>query len=77
MINYSENHENVILGEYYEIKLGMQLSSEEDPCDSKKYNKLKVLPFGQFENSLGDGLWILHFLLFNFNLTEDLFFCSI
>ena len=36
MINYSENHENVILGEYYEIKLGMQLSSEEDPCDSKK-----------------------------------------
>ena len=62
------------MGEYYEIKLGMQLSSEEDPCDSKKYNKLKVLPFGQFENSLGDGLWILHFLLFNFNLTEDFFF---
>ena len=55
MINY-ENHENVILGEYYEIKLGMQLSSEEDPCDSKMYNKFKVLPFGQFENSLGDGL---------------------
>ena len=63
------------MGEYYEIKLGMQLSSEEDPCDSKMYNKFKVLPFGQFENSLGDGLWILHFLLFNFNLAED-FFCS-
>ena len=45
MINLSENHENVILGEYY-------------------------------ENSLGDGLWILHFLLFNFNLAED-FFCSV
>ena len=26
----SENHENVILGEYYEIKLGMQVSSEEE-----------------------------------------------
>ena len=25
----SENHENVILGEYYEIKLGMQVSSDE------------------------------------------------
>ena len=26
----SENHENVILGEYYEIKLGMQASSKEE-----------------------------------------------
>ena len=26
----SENHENVILGEYYEIKLGMLVSSEEE-----------------------------------------------
>ena len=25
----SENHENVILGEFYEIKLGIQVSSEE------------------------------------------------
>ena len=65
------------MGEYYEIKLGMQLSSEEDPCDSKKYNKLKVLPFGQFENNLGDGLWILHFLLFNFNLTKGLLLFNI
>ena len=31
----SENHENVILGEYYKIKLGMQLNSEENPCDLK------------------------------------------
>ena len=26
----SENHENVILGEYYEIKFGMQVSSKEE-----------------------------------------------
>ena len=26
----SENHENLILGEYYEIKPGMQVSSEEE-----------------------------------------------
>ena len=26
----SENYENVILGEYYEIKLGMQASSKEE-----------------------------------------------
>ena len=65
------------MGEYYEIKLRMQLSSEVDPCDCKKYNKLKFLPFGQFESNLGDGLWNLHFLLFNFNLTKGDFFCSI
>ena len=33
----SENHENVILGEYYEIKLGMQVSSEEEAYNL--YNK--------------------------------------